>query len=75
MLHEKSFFSRVKFAKRELLVNGNFTSLVNRNPILLQIYEVDFIQTHANLELDRSSLTGVKKYIIFVEDYGKYIEK
>ena len=51
------------------------TSLVNGNPFLLQIYEVDFIQTHSNLELDRCILTGVEKYIIFVEDYGKYIEK
>ena len=43
--------------------------MVSGNPILLQIYAVDFIQTHANLEFDRCILTRVEKNIIFVEDY------
>ena len=59
--------SRVKFGKRELLVNGNFTSLVNGNPILLQIYAFDFIQTHVNLEFETCIFTGVEKYIILTE--------
>ena len=67
--------SRVKFAKRELLVNGNFTSLVNGNPILLQIYALDFIQTHVNLEFDTCIFTGVEKYIIFDSDYERYNTK
>ena len=66
---------RVKFGKRELLVNGNFTSLVNGNPILLQIYALDFIQTHGNLEFDTCIFTGVEKYIIFDRDYESYNEK
>ena len=65
---------RVKFAKRELLVNGNFTSLVNGNPILLQIYADDFIETHANLEFDRSILTGVEKYIILLKIMGNILK-
>ena len=56
--------SRVKFGKWELLVNGNFTSLVNGNPILLRIYALDFIQTNVNLEFDTCIFTGVEKYII-----------
>ena len=66
---------RVKFGKRELLVNGNFTSLVNGNPILLQIYALDFIQTHVNLEFDTCIFTGVEKYIIFDRDYERYNAK
>ena len=66
---------RVKFGKRELLVNGNFTSLVNGNPILLQIYALDFIQTHVNLEFDTCIFTGVEKYIIFDRDYKRYNAK
>ena len=67
--------SRVKFGKRELLVNGNFTSLVNGNPILLQIYALDFIQTHVNLEFDTCIFTGVEKYISFDRDYERYNAK
>ena len=67
--------TRVKFGKRELLVNGNFTSLVNGNPILLQIYALDFIQTHVNLEFDTCIFTGVEKYIIFDRDYERYNAK
>ena len=64
--------SRVKFGKRELLVNGNFTSLVNGNPILLQIYALDFIQTHVKLVFNSFIFTGVEKYIIFERDYERY---
>ena len=71
----KSNCCRVKFGKRELLVNGNFTSLVNGNPILLQIYALDFIQTHVNLELDTCIFTGGEKYIIFDTDYERYNAK
>jgi hypothetical protein len=66
---------RVKFGKRVFLVNGNFTSLVNGNSILLQIYAVYFIQTHVNLEFDTGIFTGVEKYIIFHRDYERYNAK
>ena len=58
--HAEITLSRVKFGKRELLVNRNFTSLVNGNPILLQIYALDFIQTYVNIEFDSCIFTGVE---------------
>ena len=49
--------------------------MVNGNPILLQIYALDFIQTPVNFELDTSIFTGVEKYIIFDRDYERYNAK
>ena len=68
-------YVRVKFGKQELLVNGNFTCLVNGNPILLQMYALDFIQTHVNLEFDTCIFSGVEKYTIFDRDYERYNAK
>ena len=75
ILASRKLTCRVKFGKRELLVNGNFTSLVNGNPILFQIYGLDFIQTNVNLEFDTCIFSGVEKYIIFDRDYDRFNAK
>ena len=42
---------------------------------MLDIYALDFIQIHVNLEFDACIFTGVEKYIIFDRDYERYNAK